>query len=180
MKRTYADRPNWHRVIEKRFKLTYIEDKVLEGYMSIIYIDKVREPLIVGVEDKRLCLADDGFIWTQYFPIERNYALTSQFNRNHDIIQLYFDICDGNKISSSGVPYYDDLYLDVVLLPSGEILLFDEDELKQALEDNEISKEQFELAYHEAKILTDYIQTNKDMLLNSSGEYLKYMLSLYT
>ena len=73
VKRTYADRPNWSRVIEKRFRTTYIEDEEFEGYMSIIYIDKVRDPLFVGVGDETLCLADDGFIWMQYFPLEREF-----------------------------------------------------------------------------------------------------------
>ncbi|WIV11553.1 DUF402 domain-containing protein [Proteiniborus sp. MB09-C3] len=178
MKRTYADRPNWTRVVEKRFMLAYIKDKDYTGYMAIIYLDKVCEPLFVGEGEKKLCLANDGFIWTQYFPKDRNYALTTQFDEKQEIIQLYFDICDGNKISSSGIPYYDDLYLDVVLLPSGEVLLLDEDELKQALEDKVISKEKYDLAYNEAKVLIDYIENNKNWLLNSNINYLKYMVTL--
>lgn len=178
MKRTYADRPNWTRVVEKRFKLAYIKDKDYTGYMAVIYLDKVYEPLFVGEGEKKLCLANDGFIWTQYFPENQNYALTAQFDKNHEIIQLYFDICDGNKMSSSGIPYYDDLYLDVVLLPSGEVLLFDEDELKQALKDNIISKKQYDLACNEAERLIYYIQNNKNWLLSSSINYLNYMISL--
>lgn len=178
MKRTYADRPNWRRIIEKKFKLTYIEEKEFKGNVSIIYIDKVREPLVLEVAGENLCLAGDGFIWMQHFPKDCNYALTTMFNAKQEVVQWYFDICNGNKINPSGIPYYDDLYLDVVLLPTGKILLLDEDELEQALKENDITADQYELAYFEARKLMQNIQKNKEMLPLNSKWYLKKMLSL--
>jgi len=178
LKRTFAHRPNWTRLIEKRFKLKYIEEKEFKGYVSIVFIDKVREPLVIEVAGENLCLANDGFIWMQHFPNGCNYALTTMFNEKHEVVQWYFDICNGNKVNSEGIPYYDDLYLDVVLLPKGEILLLDEDELEQALKDKDITKAQYEAAYAEAKKLIHTIQSDKDSLpLNSKG-YLQQMLSL--
>lgn len=178
MKRTFADRPNWTRIIERRFKLTYVEEKEFKGYVSIIYIDKVKEPLVIEVAGRYVCLANDGFIWIQHFPKDCNYALTTMINEKHEVIQWYFDICNGNKINFSGIPYYDDLYLDVVLLPTGEILLLDEDELEEALKENDITKEQYELAYFEAEKLIYNIQKNKEVLLINSEWYLEHMLSL--
>lgn len=178
MKRTFADRPNWTRLIEKRFNLKYIEEKEFKGYVSIIYIDKVREPLVLEVAGENLCLVNDGFIWIQHFPKDSNYALTTMFNEKHEVIQWYFDICNGNKINSLGIPYYDDLYLDVVLLPTGEILLLDEDELEQALKDTDITEAQYELAYFEAQKLIDNIQKNKEVLPRYSKWYLQHMVSL--
>jgi predicted RNA-binding protein associated with RNAse of E/G family len=102
------------------------------------------------------------------------------FDEKHEVVQLYFDICNGNMLSPSGMPYYDDLYLDVALLPTGEILLLDEDELKQALLDNEITKEQYELAASEATNLIKYIRDNRDELLSKSRSCLAYMISLST
>jgi len=178
MKRTFADRPNWTRIIEKKFKLTYIDEKEFKGHLSIIYILKVREPLVLEVAGEKLCLVDDGFIWIQHFPKDCNYALTTMFNEKHEVVQWYFDVCNGNKINSLGIPYYDDLYLDVVLMPTGEILLLDEDELEQALKDNDITKEQYELAYFESQKLIHNIQENKGILPLNSKFYLQYMLSL--
>ncbi|MBZ9689703.1 DUF402 domain-containing protein [Clostridium estertheticum] len=178
MKRTFADRPNWTRIIEKRFKLTYLEEKEFKGHVSIIYIDKVREPLVLEAAGKNVFLANNGFIWMQHFPKDCNYALTTMFNEKHEVIQWYFDICNGNKINSLGIPYYDDLYLDVVLLPTGEILLLDEDELEQALKDDSIDKALYDLAYFEAKTLIYNIQENKDLLPLNSKWYLQHMVSL--
>jgi predicted RNA-binding protein associated with RNAse of E/G family len=178
IKRKFADRPDWTRVLEKRFSLTYIDNKELEGYLAITYIDKVNEPLVLDVAYKNLCLADNGYIWTQYFPKACNYSVTTMFNEKQEIIQLYFDVCNGNMVSPSGIPYYDDLYLDVVLLSTGEVLLFDEDELEEALGNNDIAKEQYDLAYFEAKKLIKYIENNKNELLGVSKKYLDYMISL--
>lgn len=178
MKRTYADRPNWTRLTKKRFKLTYIEEKSFKGYLSVIYIDKVNEALVLEVAGKKLCLANDGFIWMQHFPENCNYALTTMFNEKYEVVQWYYDVCCGNKISSLGIPYYDDLYLDIVHLPTGEIFLLDEDEIQQALKDNDITESQYELAYHEAQKLIDNIQKNKDILPLNSKRYLQHMLSL--
>lgn len=178
MKRTFADRPNWRRVIDKRFKLTFIENESFQGYVSFIYIDKVREPLKIEVAGKELCLADNGFIWMQHFPSACNYALTTMIDNQGEIVQWYFDICTGNKIDSAEIPYYDDLYLDVVLLPSGEILLLDEDELLEALENKDITKEQYDLAYVEAHKIMEAIRTKKGKLPLNSQWYLKHITSL--
>jgi predicted RNA-binding protein associated with RNAse of E/G family len=178
MKRTYADRPNWSRVIEKRFNLDYIDDGDFKGFLSIICIDKVREPLVLSVSNNRLCLIDDGYIWTQHFPIESKYALTTMFNKEQEVVQWYFDICNGNKINDIGIPYYDDLYLDVVVLPSGEIIMPDEDELNDAFKNNEISIEEYNLAYYEAEKLINSIKSGKTNLLKNTKAYLNHMLSL--
>lgn len=73
------------------------------------------------------------------------------YNQNKEIIEWYFDI--SKEIGSeNGVSYEDDLYLDVVVNPDGEIILLDEDELKEALDRLEISKEDYDMAYNEAII----------------------------
>lgn len=176
MKRTYADRPNWTRVLNKRFKLEYIENKEYTGFVSIICIDNVKEPLLIDVAGNKLCLVDKGYVWTQHFPKGSNYALTTMFDKKQEVVEWYFDICKGNKISNQGIPYYDDLYLDVVVLPSGEILLLDEDELTDALKSNEISKEEYDLAYNEAEKLINDIKNDKNSLLKKTKVYLDNML----
>lgn len=137
---------------------------------------RMTEPLLIDVAGNKLCLADKGYVWTQHFPKGLNYALTTMFDRKLEVVQWYFDICKGNKINDQGMPYYDDLYLDVVVLPTGEILLLDEDELTDALENNEISKEEYDLAYCEAEKLINDIKNDKNNLLNKTKDYLENML----
>ena len=74
------------------------------------------------------------------------------------------------------MPYEDDLYLDVVLTPEGDIKLLDEDELKDAFDRFEVNKSDYEMAYNEAKQLMNKLQNNKDTLKILTDKYLKEML----
>ena len=49
-------------------------------------------------------------------------------------------------IDVDGVPYFDDLYLDLVVYPDGTIIVDDMDELEEALSKKDITQEQFNLA----------------------------------
>jgi hypothetical protein len=45
MKRKRTDRPNWRRVTKRRFAMEHLETEVFRGYVSLICIDEVSEPL---------------------------------------------------------------------------------------------------------------------------------------
>ena len=178
MKITYADRPNWSRVLAKSFAMDYVTRPDFTGYLSMILIEQVREPLIVTTLGKQYRLADAGYIWLQHFPKGLNYALTSIFNPNFQLIQCYFDICKSYRVSASGMPYFEDLYLDIVLLPTGEIVLLDEDELIEALAKQVITQQEYDLAYSEAKKLIVELENKENKLINNSQADLQYMFDL--
>lgn len=54
-------------------------------------------------------------------------------------------------VTEQGVPWFDDLYLDVVVLRNGEVFLLDEDELDDALTRGDITREDYQLAISTAK-----------------------------
>lgn len=56
--------------------------------------------------------------------------------------------------------------LDIVLLPSGEIFLLDEDELKEALDNKIITKAQYDNAYSEANRIMKVISKDYSYLEN--------------
>ncbi|MGW8918535.1 DUF402 domain-containing protein [Paenibacillus lautus] len=64
----------------------------------------------------------------QHFPSESNYCVTTMLNEKKEIIQWYFDISKNIGISDQGVPFWDDLYLDVIVFPNGNLYIKDEDE----------------------------------------------------
>ena len=53
------------------------------------------------------------------------------FNEKVTIIQWYIDICIQNGVEN-GRPFWDDLYLDLIVLPYGEMIQKDADELEEA------------------------------------------------
>ena len=54
------------------------------------------------------------------------------------------------------MPWWDDLYLDIVVLPDGYLELQDAEELQEALQVGSINRSQFDLAHREAeRIMTE-------------------------
>ena len=178
MDRKFVNRPNWKRVLERRFKSTYIENDDFVGYVSVIYIDKVREPLVKEISGRSISLVDDKYIWLQHLPKNDNFSLTTMFDSQGKIVQWYFDITRRNGIDENNIPFFDDIYLDVVVLPTSEIILMDEEELHDALESKVITKDEYDLAYKKANEIINGIGKMPDTLHNFSYKYLEYMQKL--
>jgi uncharacterized protein len=177
MKRKYIDRSNWQRIEKGRCVLFNTYQERFEGYASAIFIEKVKEKLVCNLDKRQFCLADDKFVWIQRLPIEKKWSVTTMFDENNNIVQWYFDITKQNSIDVYGQPFYDDLYLDVVVFPSGEIVLFDEDELKEALESGDITQIDFDLAYDEANKIMNDIAKDVTYLSNMSYSDLDFFIT---
>ncbi|NWK70687.1 DUF402 domain-containing protein [Bacillus paramycoides] len=147
MKRKYGDGSTWKRLIEK----TYTVKQAEEGMLGVLNIKKVREPSYKEYNGKELCIAGDEYTWMQYFINGKNFAITAMLDDQKKLVQYYIDVTKEYKIDERGLPYFDDLYLDVVLLPNGEIYVLDEDELEDAYSMGDITKEEYELAWHITK-----------------------------
>ncbi|MDR1703675.1 MAG: DUF402 domain-containing protein [Clostridiales bacterium] len=74
---------------------------------------------------------------------------------NNNIVEWYVDINKENGVDEEGNPYGDDLYLDAVLLPGGDVLVLDADELKTALENDSITQNNFNMAYDTLNMLRE-------------------------
>ena len=79
---------------------------------------------------------------------KKRYSITVMFDDKGHPLEYYFDINIKN-ITQKGNARTLDLCLDVLVLPSGEYELVDEDDLMFALQNKQISKKQ----YHEAYII---------------------------
>ena len=140
MFRRYGDRSDWKRIIQREYTKSYVEKKEFTGHITLINMVKVTEPLWVQYGEKRICIVDDHYMWLQHFPIGKNYSVTTMFDANGEIVQWYIDICYEIGIENN-VPWVDDLILDIVVLPTGEIIQLDDDELKEALESGSINQQ---------------------------------------
>lgn len=174
MRKKYIDRSNWKRIKKSKSVLINTFQERFKGYASAIFIEKVHEKLVCYLDEKQFCLVDDGYVWIQRLPIDKNWSVTTMFDENNNIIQWYLDITKQNSIDMHKQPFYDDLYLDVVVFPSGEIVLLDEDELKEALEKGDITQMDFDLAYNEANQIMNGIGKDVSYLLNMSYNDLEF------
>lgn len=132
LKRKYGDRAEWKRVIKRQYTQTFLDIEKFKGYVTLLHVQKVSEPLEVSYEKKQVCIVDDGYIWLQHFPIHEQHSLTTMFNAKGEVVQWYIDIAEKNGIENN-IPFLDDLFLDIVVLPSGEIIQKDAEELEVAL-----------------------------------------------
>lgn len=156
-------------VEEKKFKTMYIEETDYKGYLSQIHIIKANQPKRPEDEDY-IETASSGCKWLEFYPENSNIAMTVGYDKENNILDWYFDVINKVGIENNN-PYFEDLYLDVLMTPDNKIRLLDEDELEEALKQNDITKEQFDLAYNEVKKLIKRIDGKAKELTEFANKY---------
>lgn len=145
-----SSRPDWQRVKARKFSAWEIHGTLFAGYVTRLDLLEVTSPLWVRSCGEEICVADEGYSWLQHFPKGTRYTLTSQWNEKGQLIQWYFDICEHHGVTSYGIPYWEDLYLDVIGSANNVFEIIDQDGLAAALEQKSISPEQYRMATREA------------------------------
>ena len=175
MKRKYADYQNWKDVEEKRYLNKYFYNDDFKGNISLLTAVKVKEKLAVDMNGKQVVVLDDNFRWLEVYPDNnKNIAASIIINDKNEILQWYFDIAKDTGFTEDGVPYIDDLYLDVIMYPSGKLKMVDQNELQEALDIHDITKEDFDLAYKVADSLMKDIDGKTEELTKFTFKYLNY------
>ncbi len=151
MRRRYASREEWALLRDRQFEVRRVDRNGFHGYVTRLSIGNVTEPLVVPLNGVDHRLADAGFTWLQHVPDTCRHTLTTLLDEQGQVIQWYVDIAAGTGVDERGVPWWDDLFLDVVILPDGSVHLLDEDELDAARESGEITAEEYDAARAEAR-----------------------------
>lgn len=173
LKKRFVTNPmNMKCVIDGNYIIKNFETDVFKGDIALIKFNKMNKPYMV--ENINLCMANDNYKWLEFYDYSKKYRLTAMYNDKNESVEWYFDIA--RKIGKeNGLPYEDDLYLDVVVTSSGETILLDEDELKSAYDRLEVTKKDYDMAYNEANQLMEKLKSNKDKLEQFTNNYLKIM-----
>lgn len=170
LKRKYGNRADWKRVEQRKYAQAHLNTKDFQGDITLLKTVKVKEPLITQYGDKKVCIIDNGYMWLQHFPVGKHHSVTTMFDANGEIVQWYIDICLENGVEG-GVPWMDDLFLDIVALPSGEFFLLDEDELVQAYKSGTLSKEKYDIAQNEVKEIMRHLDNDEFKLMALAQEH---------
>lgn len=98
------------------------------------------------------------------------------YNENNELVEFYFDMIKESGVEN-GIPYNLDIYLDLVITPSNEKYVLDEDELEEALENKMIGKEEYNLAYDTLHRLEEKYKSQKEInkLMDIMQGYLNIM-----
>ena len=146
-------RREWTQILRRETAIAPAEDGDFRGYAGLMRILEVTEPFV-----RRVTLADAGYTWLQLAPTGGHWWLTVMYDPDGALIQYYFDITWRNYLSPAGEPMFEDLYLDAVMQPDGQVRVLDRDELDAAREAGEITPEQHALAVREKDALLDRLR----------------------
>jgi uncharacterized protein len=154
-------------VLKRKYSQSYLETESFKGYITLLNMIEVTEPLWVRYGDKEVCIVDNGYMWLQQFPLDKHHSVTTMFDEKGNIVQWYIDICYKNSVEDN-IPYLDDLYLDLVLLSTGELIVKDTEELVEALENGRIDKPLYDLAWNEFNYLKRLVSEDNFELIKIS------------
>ncbi|WP_047982103.1 DUF402 domain-containing protein [Ornithinibacillus contaminans] len=171
MKRKYANkRGGLKPATEKSYTQLAIDTETFEGNIVLIEVGNVTEKLEIDYQDKTICILNHHYSWLQQFPTGKNHVITTIFNELGNIVQWYIDICFQHGVENN-IPFLDDLYLDIVVLPTGETYLLDEDELEEALLNGDINRELYDLAWAEVTEVMKQIEAREFTILELANEH---------
>lgn len=122
----------------------------LKGYLGLLTINQVSEKQVWRYNEKDVIVCDNNYHWLSVMPKDDFYCITAMMDDNYKMQVCYIDMIDTQGYDSDDVPYFYDLYLDLVVYPNGDIIVDDMDELEAAYEKHHISKEQYECALQTA------------------------------
>lgn len=145
MKKTRLSYEEWTCIQSKRISGITVNTNQFYGYIGLIFIEEVDEPQIWNFNGEKIVVCNKGLKWLTILPKNEFYCITAMMDENSEIILWYIDMIASQGIEDD-IPYFNDLYLDLVVYPNGDIVEDDMDELKQALSDKDINEKQYQLA----------------------------------
>ena len=150
---------DWDLVVLKRESENY--------YLTIKRINKIDQTFSVDRAEHSIIYIDDGYYIVEFTPLNQFYNARVYLDRDANVIGYYFDMSRGNGLEEN-IPYYDDLYLDIIYSPNegNQIIIDDEDELLDALSAKKITKEEFDLAKDVCSTLVYEIREKKNIFIN--------------
>lgn len=162
MKRSRLSYDEWKCIKTMNQNGKQVNTDFFNGYIGILEIKEVTEKQIWRFNDEDIIVCDKDLKWLAILPRNDFYCITAMMNSDGDILLWYIDMIDEQGIDADGIPYYDDLYLDLIVYPDGTIKEDDMDELEEALFQGDITEEQFNRAISTSNKLKNGLLSNID------------------
>ncbi len=156
----------------KYYSKTYLKNirkyKISFDFSNDDYIVCVKEIIdgddFIAKEGHKLI--SNGYFMVEIIPKEGNYVMRAYLDDNKVTQEYYFDIVSDKGVDEvTKVPFYDDLYLDVVVSKTG-LELYDKDELDEAHEQGLVDDELYQMAIDSANELMQEIREGKNKYKN--------------
>ena len=162
----------WKCILSKDLCGKRVDFDFFRGYIGLIKIHEVSEAQIWKFNGQDIVVCDKGIQWLSILPEDDWYCITAMMDEKEEILLWYIDMIASQGIDCEGVPYFDDLYLDLVVYPDGTVYVDDRDELEEALGNGDITQEQYHLALETSTRL-------QKGLLNNIAKFKEYTKNCY-
>lgn len=147
-----------------QIKLYLDED---DYYASVKKLVHVTDKFIIN--NGNTIAMDNGYYIVEIIPKYENYAVRIFLNDKKEVIEYYIDIIKESGLDPEyNIPYFIDLYLDITVLYNGDIHVIDQNELQDAYNSSEITKDEYNQVIELKNKLIQEIKngTNKYMNLD--------------
>lgn len=183
MKRKGFDLRSWARVTEHTQTVTQVPGFVIVDFTAHTVVRPLDVPIPSGAGTVRIL--DSGYRWVRAHPTGTGEgvlgdAMTVQLDPAGRPVQFYVDIHAGEGVGEDGLPWTDDLYLDVIGHP-GEAdpwrvdatEVIDGDELEAAVGAGRVSPAVAEAAWSHARQVEAQLRAGTYLPLHVLRPYLE-------
>jgi predicted RNA-binding protein associated with RNAse of E/G family len=133
----------WDCILAKEMQIKEVHTEFFDGYTVFLDMKKVTGPQYWQLRGQDIMVCDTGMKWLSMLPKDDFYCITAMMDQQDNMVLWYIDMIDDHGVDAEGVPWFDDLYLDLVVYADGTIVIDDRDELEDALTSGDVSKEQY-------------------------------------
>lgn len=117
-----------------------VDTSIIKGYLGLLTITSVSDKQVWKYNNKDVVVCDNGYHWLTIMPSGQFYCITVMMDDPYQMKVCYIDMIDVQGYDDDKVPYFYDLYLDLIIYPNGDIIVDDMDERQEALKTGEITE----------------------------------------
>ena len=154
-------RSDWPRILRREYVSRDCQLHGIRGKESLLIIREVTGPLTVHDGGEDVLIVEKDYAWVQIALEGQPYWLTAMYDAQGRLIQIYFDITSGNRFDDPDDPWFEDMYLDIIVNSRGELFILDRDELDAALSEGGITQETWTKAVAACERLYAYLKENR-------------------
>ena len=144
----------------------------LNAYLTLKEVKDIEQPYYIYINGELVKKLDKNYTIVEYTPLDESYNVRAHVNDKKEILEYYFDITYGKNKIVDGIPYYNDLFLDIIYYQepatksSTYIHLDDRADLENALREGVIDKDQYDYAHQVTEKLLKELKTGQNRFVN--------------
>ena len=123
----------------------------------------------------KTAICGNGMKWLQLIPDGKKRVITAMYLPDNSISMWYVDVIEDIIYDPDGVAVFIDKYLDVTFTPQGDVIIADRNELDEAYNSCELSKEQYDAALKECGLIIAELCSDIERTKNVCDKILSYV-----